>query len=289
FSKLPELVKKIVYNRPLTFVSLATKNYFSNWSPRYLFFRGGSHYQFSLPYHELLFLVTAPFLLIGLIKSLIKGNREEKLILLWAVCGFLPSAITKDAPHVLRSLFSLPPMVVLAMIGLFWLVSFLRSRSKLHGNLILIVFVIAVLVSFIRWWKDYWQVYPRAYSWAWQYGYPEVVSFIKDNYSNYGQIFLTKRYGEPHEFVLFNFPWNPLDYQNDPLRKWDYHSEWFWVDGFAKFVFLNDWDVGYQAKCPPSEKCLLVTSPDNYSQDWKKIKTIYFLEGKPAFDILENN
>ncbi len=35
------------------------------------------------------------------------------------------------------------------------------------------------------------------------------------------------------------------------------------------------------------EKDLLVTSPGNYPEGWSKIKTINFLDGKPAFEILE--
>lgn len=302
-TKLPNLVAKIIFNRPTYFISYAIKNYFSNLSPNYLFFRGGSHYQFSQPNHELLYLVTAPFLFLGLVRVFRKGSKEEKIVVLWFFLGFIPSAITRDAPHVLRSILILPSPMILTALGLKWIVDRFGKGSFFKGNLLILVLVLSILVSFSRWWQDYQKIYPKAYSWAWQYGYKEAVGFVKENFEKYDLIYFTKRYGEPHEFVLFYFPWDPQKYQEDPNRKWDYHANWYWVDGFDKFVFVNDWEVG-DVKCDSSTeftpstieglrtraqtaKCLLITSPGNYPEEWNKIKTISFLDGKPAFDILE--
>lgn len=287
-SKLPKAVVRFIYNRPSFFAFYAGKNYLANFSPRYLFLRGGTHYQFSLPGHELLYLVTAPFLLLGLVKIISKGNQQEKLLGVWFLVAFIPSAITKDAPHVLRSIFVLPSPMILSALGLQLTVNFLKEKSKFGGKLLVSVLIIAVLVSFGRWWRDYQSIYPKAYSWAWQYGCKEAVEFIKENYQNYDRIYFTKRYGEPHEFVLFFFPWNPGKYQEDPNKKWDYHANWYWIDRFDKFVFVNDWEVVESVKCKEKEgRCLLITSPGNYPKNWDKIKTIDFLDGKPAFEILE--
>jgi hypothetical protein len=137
------------------------------------------------------------------------------------------------------------------------------------------------------------------YSWSWQYGYKEVVEYIKDVYQDYDKIIITKKYGEPHEFILFLWPWDPGAYQNDPnLVRFD-QTNWYWVDRFDKFYFVNDWDIpkesdenfilesGEEFDCKNS-RCLLVTSPSNYQKDWQLLKTIYFLDGKPAFEIMEN-
>lgn len=287
-SKLPKTITRAIYNRLTFFVFYALKNYFANLSPKYLFFRGGSHYQFSLPNHELLYLVAAPFLLLGLIKILVRGNKRERLMGLWFFASFIPSAITKDAPHVLRSILVLPAPMILTALGLQLTVNFLKERSKFGGKLLIFVFIFTVLVSFGRWWNDYSNIYPKAYSWSWQYGYKEVVSYIKSTYERYDKIFFTKRYGEPHEFILFYFPWIPDKYQNDPGKRWDYHADWYWIDGFDKFSFINDWEVVEKTECEINkEKCLLVTSPGNYPEGWNKIKVINYLDERPAFEILE--
>lgn len=289
-TKLPPIVGRLTYNRLTYFLFYSGKNYLSNLSPRYLFFRGGSHYQFSQPDHELLYLVTAPFLILGLLKVFLKKELSDKLLGIWFLLSFIPSAVTLDAPHVLRSILILPVPMVLSGIGIEWITERIRVRSFFRGNLILVILVISVVVSFVRWWKDYLEIYPKAYSWAWQYGYKEAVEFVKDNYQDYDRIYFTKRYGEPHEFILFYFPWNPGEYQKDPDKKWDHHANWYWVDGFDKFIFINDWEMVGGVKCEMgSEKCLLVTSPGNYPERWNKIKTINFLDGKPALEILESD
>jgi 4-amino-4-deoxy-L-arabinose transferase-like glycosyltransferase len=288
-SKLPSFFTRLIYNRPSFFAFYSVKNYLSNFSPKYLFFRGGEHYQFSQPDHELLFLVTAPFLLIGIIKVLLKGRLEERIVLFWFLAAAIPSAITRDAPHNLRTLLVLPAPIILTVIGLQCLNKKIEQRSLFKGNFLIWVLVFSVLVSFGRWWKDYSQIYRKAYSWAWQYGYQEAVLFVKDNYSKYDKIYFTKRYGEPHEFVLVYFPWDPSSFQNDNNKVWDYHAGWYWVDGFDKFVFVNDWEIISKLEAENiTSKALLITSPGNFPDGWRKINSISFLDGKGAFDILEN-
>lgn len=295
-SNLPPLLAKFLFNKTTFFLFYSLQNYLKNLSPLYLFFRGGTHYQFSLPNRELLYLVTAPFLFLGILAVIRKKGIPEKILLSWFFFGFLPSAITKDSPHVLRSLFVLPSPIVLSVLGIKVVVDWFKVRSKLQGKLIVGVIIFAVLISFSRWWKDYWNIYPIGYSWSWQYGYKQAVDFIKENYARYDKIIFTKKYGEPHEFVLFYWPWNPEKYQKEP-KNWNYHANWYWVDSFDKFIFVNDWEIGDSAnfkvqslKCDKRiERCLLVTSPGNYpSSEWSRIKTIKFLDGREAFEILEN-
>lgn len=289
-SSLPSFASRILYNRPSFFLLEASKNYLANLSPQYLFFRGGSHYQFSQPNHELLFLVTAPFLLIGLTKVFWKGDIREKIILIWFFLAFIPSAVTRDAPHVLRSILVLPTPMIIPVLGLKWLTNKISKKSFFKGQLIILIFLITVLTSFFKWWNDYQKIYPVAYSWAWQDGYQEMVAYLKENYEQYDKIIITKRYGEPHEFILFWWPWDPQKFRNDPNLVRYFQSDWYWVDGFDKFRFINDWEIKndkWFASGGVNDKWLLVTSPGNYPEGWSKIKTINFLDGQPAFEILE--
>ncbi|MFA6361596.1 MAG: hypothetical protein WCX33_02200, partial [Candidatus Shapirobacteria bacterium] len=95
-------------------------------------------------------------------------------------------------------------------------------------------------------------------------------------------------YGEAHEFLLFYWPLNPQKYQTE-VKDWNYHTNWYWVDGFDKFKFLNDWEIKDLTKnIAKDQKTLLITSPNNYNQEnTKLIQTIKFLDQKPAFQILE--
>lgn len=287
-STLPEVVKRALYNRPTFFAYHSVQNYFKNLSPAYLFLRGGSHYQFSQPAHELLYLLTAPFLLVGLIFLLLGKTAGGKILLFWFFIAFVPSAITRDAPHVLRSLFILPAPMIISALGFGELVEWLKERNLSKGRVLLGTFTLLAVVSFIRWWTDYQQIYPKGYSWAWQYGYQEVVSYVKENYHKYDEVIITKRYGEPHEFVLFWWPWDPQKLRDDPSLVRYTQSDWNWVDAFDKFKFVNDWEVVEKLKMKNEKgKILLVTSPGNYPDGWKLLKVINFVDEKPAFEILE--
>jgi hypothetical protein len=179
--------------------------------------------------------------------------------------------------------------MIITSIGVGFLTEFLKARSKFGGKLLFWVLIGTVLFSFGRWWRDYQSIYPQSYSWAWQYGYQETASYIANNYEKYDKIFFTKRYGEPHEFLLFHLKYPPKEYQTSPTKVWDYHADWYWIDGFDKFIFVNDWEITSKVICEESQSCLLITSPGNYPQNWEKIKTINFLNEKPAFEILKKN
>ena len=147
----------------------------------------------------------------------------------------------------------------------------------------------------------YFNDYKRIFSWSWQYGYRQVVDYIKLDYDKYDKIIVTKKYGEPHEFFLFFWPWDPGKYRNDPNLIRFNQSNWFWVDRFDKFYFVNDWNVpsqewesfklesGESVQCTVgSERCLLITSPGKVPKGWSKLETINFLAGDAAFEIYEN-
>lgn len=193
----------------------------------------------------------------------------------------ISSSITRDAPHVLRSIVFLPAAAITITLGVNYFLAKFTKRSFIYILLVLIV-------SQILFWPKYIQ-YSQKYSSSWQYGYQTMTSFVKSVYSNYDQILITKKYGEPHEFLLLYWPWDPSSYQKDPTKDWNFHANWYWIDGFDKFKFLNDWEVKEKTKnIPNNKKTLLITSPNNYNQDnTKLLKTINFLDQSTAFQILE--
>jgi len=282
-NELQSQYPRLLVNKATFFAYLATKNYISHFNPNFLFVNGSSNYQFNLQSFYLLYPLLLPLLLIGLI-YVIKNFRKTKhlaLLFLFFISP-LPSAITRDAPHTLRSVSFIFISTLLIALS----TQAFKSR-KIFSQVFTLIIIISLALSQYQFWPKY-KEYSINYSSSWQYGYKEMTQLIKDNYSSYDQIIVTKKYAEPHEFILFYWPWNPSDYQNDPNKISDYHSDWYWVDAFDKFIFLNDWELKEKTQTPV-EKTLLITSPDNYNQDiFTKIQTIYFKDGKPAFDILKH-
>jgi 4-amino-4-deoxy-L-arabinose transferase-like glycosyltransferase len=296
-SSLPSLLPKLIFNKVTYLIVISAKQYLAHFGLDFLFIRSGTDYQFSIPGHGVLYLIDLPFVVFGLFYVLrnIK-TKSYQLILCWLVLSPIASSITRDSPHVLRSLVMLPIPMILTAIGV---TVFLKNR------IFLCVYIILLFIFIGDYLNIYATSYLKNYSQSWQYGYEEVVNYIKANYSNFDEIITTKAYGEPHEFFLFFLQYDPAKYTSDPNLIRFYQSDWYWIDHFDKFWFINDWQIKTNPLWMNSiqesfiteskhtvncnlKKCLLITTPQNTLPGWKELERINFLDGREAF-VLESN
>jgi len=293
-SNLSPPLPRLLYNRPTYFLTHFLLNYIGYFSPQFLFFEGGTQYHLSLPGEGILYPVEMPFFYLGLcflvFLALVKKKKFAQAIFLWFLLALIPAAITRGGSHVVRASSILPLPQILAALGVFQLTRYLNQKMKKVGLILLVVFLLALLVSTLSYLRIYFGSYRQDYSWSWQYGNKEMAIFIKNHYQDYDKIFITKKYGEPHEFLLFYLAWDPAKYRADPNLVRYFRSDWYWVDSFDKFVFINDWEVKEKLKNSKTQKLkeLLITSPENYPEGWSKVEMINFLDGQPAFEILEH-
>lgn len=318
-SEFSPFVSRLLFNKATYFTKKFTLNYFSHFSPRFLFVDGGKDYQFSVPGKGVLYPVNAIFIVLGIILLIMKRNKISYLVFSWLFLAPIPDSLTREAPHVLRSLTTLPLPMILSAAGLVWFISW---SNKLLGSkdlspstwpigwkkiliprkeALYLAYVLFLAILTENYLVGYFENYGNNYSWSWQYGYRQVVKYIKENYLKYDKIIITKKYGEPHEFILFYWPWKPEEYQSDPNLIRFYQSNWYWVDRFDKFYFINDWDVekfenaaftlesNNKVDCSGNTgSCLLITGPGNFPNNWQKLETFNFLDGKLAFEVYEN-
>ena len=298
-SKLPDFTKRLFYNKATYFAWNFGGNYLDYFSPEFLFFKGGTQYQFSVPGFGVLNIASLPFFYIGLL-WLVKKAKDEKdfqLVAAWLFLAPIPASITVDKFAVLRSTPMLPIPELLSALGFFITLSYLKKIKWV----LIVVYFIALAYSLETYMAKYVGDYTKNYSWSWQYGYKQIVNYAKENYDKYDKIIVTKKYGEPHEFFLFFLAYDPAKYQDGPAVVRFYQSNWWWVDHFDKFWFVNDWQVrdlvteSKQIIDCINTKCLLITSPGNYPSgpptgevNWSKINEVNFLDGKRSFEIYEN-
>lgn len=299
-SPLPDSVSRLIYNRPLYFVVEFSKNYIQYFSPQFLFLKGGTQYQFSIPGFGLLFMVNLPFFYLGvfmLVRGAIKGKKLSQSLLVWLLLAPIPASITKEHFAVLRATTMLPITEILTAIGAFYALSYVRKQELKWLAVFVYFFLLTLCVE--SYYQYYFKEYSIKYSSVWQYGYKEAVGYISKNYDDYDAIIFTKKYGEAHEFVLFHLQWDPAKYKNDANLNRFFQSRWYWVDRFDKFYFVNDWEIPEEGNtfvlesrveninCT-NKKCLLITSPDNFPRQWKLIEQINYLDGNPVFEIYKN-
>ena len=299
---LPSVVSKFLYNRPVYLIEQSAIHYADYFTPNFLFLKGGTQYQFSIPDFGVMNLISLPFFYVGMFfvanKALRKRDKTYQLILLWLLLAPIPASITTERFAVLRSTTLLPLPELLSALGLSTVFGVLSKRNKKYSLLFFSLFSVSALLFLLFYIFSYTKIYRTNYSWTWQFGYKEAVTYMSDHYSEYDRIIVTKKYGEPHEFVLFYNSWSPAAYKSDDRLVRYTQSNWWWVDSFDKYIFVNDWQIPKEGKIFVTEKgvkidcaamkCLLVTSPGNAPRSWKHLNSIYFLDGNTAFEIYDN-
>lgn len=282
----PGFVGKALYNKAVYGAVVFVRNFLSNLSPRYLFLRGGSNYQYNLPGKGIIYPIEAFLILIGIFYVFKNFSKPEaKLLFCWWLLALIPSAVTRDNPHVLRTILVIPVPQILSAVGL-WRI--LEWKTKMDIKIPAIIVCLSCLFLFFNAFiADYFFGYRQKYAWSWQWGYKQVAAYIRENESRYDKIFFTKRYGEPHEFLLFYLEIDPQKYRGDISLIRYFKTNWYWVDRFDKYFFVNDWEIKQKIVCIKDEECLLITSPGNVSDQWSKVSGVNFPDGKPAFEIYE--
>lgn len=261
----PAILNRAINNKVLYFSKQLAINYIDMLNPIPLFFQGSSNYQFNPPKTGLLFIILLPLFYLGIF-------RLRQFIIPFLI-SLLPASLTVGDFPSIRATIALPFYFLAISYGL----SFIKNKKIIY--LVVLIF----LLEFALYWSKYLQ-YNENYSQNWQYGYQEMVLKLKANYSKYDNIYVTKKYGEAHEFILFYWPWNPSQYQNDVRKKWDFHADWYWVDAFDKFTFINDWEISNYSF---PKNSLLISSPQNYPvNNAKLIDSVRFLNGQTAFDFV---
>lgn len=282
-TQLPVLISKLVYNRYVYFIENFISNYLSHFSMEFLFLKGGSNYQFSIPNVGIMYLFELPLFLYGAFKIIQKKNFGL-LILAWFFIAPIPAAITRESPHVLRSIFMLGALQVITALGL--LEAYVRiQKVKLLVKIFTPAFLSLSVFSIIVYLYQYFVIYPARYSQSWQFSYKQLIDYMKPSIDSGQKIYFSKRYGEPHIFYLFFTRYDPAKYQENPTLVRYSMTSWRWVDRLDNINFVNDWEV--KEKMKDIHDVILITSGGNYPKGAQVIKSFYFLDGSKSFDVVK--
>ncbi len=207
------------------------KNYLSYFSLDFLLTNGDRNLRSQQAGFGQLNLVELIFILIGSFFIISKKIKYGLLTGLLLLLSPVPAALTKESPHALRSIATVPFLAILSAFGVIYTGKFLKFRYfEIIVVLALTVFLMHYFVNFIT-------VYPGKASEAWQYGYKKIFMDYEDEFQKYDRIIISDAYAQPYIFALFYLKYDPEKFQREVVRnsidKWGFST----VSKFGKFEF----------------------------------------------------
>jgi len=123
------------------------------------------------------------------------------------------------------------------------------------------------------------------YPFAWEYGFEEIVDYVKDVQDKYQNIYVSEKMDQPYVMFLFYLKYPPEVFQKEvvltPRDKFNYST----VRDFGKYHFRTiDWQ-----ELENEHDALIVGVEGEIPDNAKILKNIYFSNGGLAWQIAETN
>jgi 4-amino-4-deoxy-L-arabinose transferase-like glycosyltransferase len=201
-------------------------NYFSHFSPSFLFQKGDVNPRSQIPGHGQLYLIDLPLLLLGLLAIIKSKKFLYYLPLAMLLIAPIPAAITKESPHALRALLAAPSFAMIAAMG----VGFISEKIKKYGTLIILVAIAGYYLSFESYGFDFLTKYGVETAADWQYQYKQIFQAKKSGV-------VTDEYAQPYIFALYYLKYPPEKFRQEvqlnPVSEWGFSK----VSSFNGFQF----------------------------------------------------
>lgn len=184
-SELPGGIVKFFHNKPVEYAKVFLGNYLKNFSLEFLVLQGDGNPRHNMATMGELYFIEIILIAIGFLSFWQKERKLLLFLLLWVILAPIPSAVI-DLPHVLRSSFMLPPLIILSALGFSRI---LNSRTKIPICLVVFLFFIQ-FVFFIQ--KLYF-LSPNEYSNFWSYPAKLASEIAIKNENKFTYIFLSDK------------------------------------------------------------------------------------------------
>ncbi|OGG04417.1 hypothetical protein A2W14_01925, partial [Candidatus Gottesmanbacteria bacterium RBG_16_37_8] len=199
---------KIFHNQRFIFfdyiiLQKAFNNYLSNFGFEYLFIKGDAPLHHA-PDFGLFHLLEFPFLVAGLLFLLFKGfNRYSLFLFAWLLIAPLPNAVTREAPHSVRTLLILPVYQIISAGGLILFYSLLKNQKKwvYLSFYICLAFIFAGNHGYYL--HQYYVHTNLDVAANWKYGRKEAVAFTEKVKNKYDKILVSLTVDMPYIFWLY--------------------------------------------------------------------------------------
>lgn len=253
------------------------ENYFSHFSPEYLFINGDSNLRSGLGIYGVLYWTQLPLLLMAVIYILKSKSKLLYFLLLLILISPIPAAITVESPHLLRAISALPFIAMLSGYGLYLIIGKLKKVNIFHYLAIGIF-----LVFFGYFFLIFLNSYPEKSAFYWQYGYKKIFTEYKSEFARYDQVLVSDYMAQPYIFYLFYTSFDPnlqiKQKEVNTIDKWGFSV----VSKYGNIVFTP-----IDGNILPIGKSLVFTSPVEKLDGMVKKGSIKNLKGDVDFYVYE--
>lgn len=287
--------KSRIFSNKLTYLfHRFTSNYFSYFSPNFLFTEGVSEWSYGMiPGRGVLYTLEIIPILIGIayfLKS--KDPKNIKLLLLWIVFAPVPAALSKGAGGSgTRVAVMMPAIQILSAYGI---VSGIELLKKIFKNIALIKFsyvlVIGLyLISLIFFIEDYrYHANVRGAKFM-QYGMKEVVGYISEADIKYDEILLSRSLSVPNIWVQFYLKVDPAQVHKASQQWLVYEDQGYVsIDQMGQY-FLGKYTFSGidKEKLSGKKDTLVIGKPEEFKVGQEALKFVKYPDGTPAFLIVD--
>jgi hypothetical protein len=233
------LTTRLFHNKPFDYSLTFTKNYLQYFSGGFLFTDGGLPIWFRVPGMGLVYLIELPFILYGLYWFFREKKSWGFIVVLWLLLAPVIASLTvDDVPNVRRALIMVPMFEILAAYGV---LAVFKNIPKKIQKAAVVFFIIIFCFNSLYFFHQYFIHSPIHQNWYRNAGFGEMVATIKNDYSSYDKVIVTKSLGGIYPLILFYMKYDPAIYQQEGFPKDKAYG------GFGKFFFA-------EAACPSIDR-----------------------------------
>jgi len=267
--------------------------WFNHMSSRFLFFEGDwSNPRHSSPHQGMLLMTDAIFLLAGLIVLCKRKLMKEILFVsLWLIFAPLPSVLSRNEVHAIRSMNMVIPLIIILSFGLNGIILWLQN-IKTHAFIRATSYILLTALyvgSLIYFFDSYFVHLPNHDSKLWEYGYKQIVEVVSPIKDEYNEVIVQQTFAQPYIYFLFYGKYDPILYQSKAkLKESVYRGDVGQVERLDNIRF-EDYSFPHIGA---TKSYIVVGNADRIHADFTKfdfseIREIRYLNGKVAFRILE--
>ncbi|MEK7112999.1 MAG: glycosyltransferase family 39 protein [Patescibacteria group bacterium] len=284
--KFNTLTYYLFHSETLNFKRGILGRWFNHFSGRFLFFEGDwPNPRHSAPYQGMLLLSDLALLIVGFLTLIRKGlNKETAFVWLWLILAPMPAALSRDAVHAVRAMNMVVPLVFFLAFGFN---AIINQRRKILKYSFFGVYILA----FIYFLDAYFVHVPKHNSKYWEYGYKQIVETVTGVQKNYKRVKIQQSFAQPYIYFLFHQKYDPAKYQKQAsLKESEYKGDVGYVTKLGNIEFAPiDWSVvrGEHGTLFVADTIRIPPQDSKDESQFKLIKEIKYLDGNPAFRIIE--